>query len=275
VISVVIPAHNESAVIGRLLGGLLADAKPDEFDITVVANGCTDDTAAVAAGFGDAVNVVVTPVPSKFAALRLGDQHARGFPRLYVDADIEIGTDDVRRMADTLDEPGVLAVAPTREVVLDRRPLSVRWYYQFWERLPVVREGLFGRGVIGVNEAGKARLGEIPDVMGDDLAASLAFAPAERRVVPDSFVRVHAPRTRDDLIRRRVRSATATSQLAERGDSARTTRSDLIGVVLGDLRMAMRLPVFLWVTLVSRRRADSHIKSGDFTTWHRDESSRA
>ncbi len=274
-ISVVIPAHNESAVIGRLLDGLLSDAKPDEFDITVVANGCTDDTATVAASFGDTVNVLTTPVPSKFAALRLGDERAQGFPRLYIDADIEIGTDDVRRLADALNESGVLAVAPTREVVLDRRPLSVRWYYQFWQRLPVVREGLFGRGVIAVNEAGKARLGEIPDVMGDDLAASLAFAPAERRVVGDSLVRVHAPRTRADLIRRRVRSATATTQLAARGDSARTTRSDLVDVVRSDLRMALRLPAFLWITLVSRRRASRHIKSGDYTTWHRDESSRA
>jgi glycosyltransferase involved in cell wall biosynthesis len=277
VISVVIPAHNESAVIGRLLGGLLSDAKPDEFDITVVANGCTDDTASVASSYGDAVNVITTPVPSKFAALRLGDEHARGFPRLYVDADIEIGTDDVRRLADTLHEPGVLAVAPSREVVLDRRPLSVRWYYQFWQRLPVVREGLFGRGVIGVSEAGKARLGEIPDVIGDDLAASLAFTPSERRIVPDSLVRVHAPRTWADLIRRRVRSAMATTQMQSRSPSgeARTTRADLIGVVREDFSLALRLPVFLWATLVSRRRAKSHINSGDYTTWHRDESSRA
>jgi hypothetical protein len=72
-----------------------------------------------------------------------------------------------------------------------------------------------------------------------------------------------------------VRSATATSQLAERGDSARTTRSDLIDVVRRDPWMALRLPVFLWFTLVSRRMASRHIRSGDYTTWHRDESSRA
>ncbi len=151
--------------------------------MVVVANGCTDDTAAVARGYGPAVTVVETPRPSKFAALRLGDEAAHGFPRLYVDADVELSTADVRALAAALDEPGVLAVAPTRQLVLDRRPLSVRWYYQFWQKLPVVEEGLFGRGVIGVNAEGKARLGEIPDVMGDDLAASIAFEPAERRVV--------------------------------------------------------------------------------------------
>src|SRR6185312_1201240 len=48
-ISVVIAAHNEARVIGGCLDALLADAGPDDLDIVVVANGCTDDTAAVAA----------------------------------------------------------------------------------------------------------------------------------------------------------------------------------------------------------------------------------
>jgi glycosyltransferase involved in cell wall biosynthesis len=276
VISVVIPAHNECPVIGRLLSGLLKDAKPGEFDVVVVANGCTDNTAGIAAGF-DSVTVVETPVPSKFAALRLGDRHASGFPRLYVDADIELSTADARALARALEEPGVLAVAPTRRLVLDRRPLSVRWYYQFWERLPVVEDGLFGRGVIGVNAEGQARLGEIPNVMGDDLAASVAFQPHERRVVRQSTVLVHTPRTGVDLVRRRIRSATSTEQLAQRtpaGDGARTRRTDLLDVVRRDPAMALRLPVFLGITVVSRARAKRRLRAGDFTTWLRDESSR-
>jgi hypothetical protein len=275
VISVVVPAHNESAVLGRLLSGLLRDARPDEFDVIVVANGCADDTADVARGYG--VTVLESPVPSKFAALRLGDEHAKGFPRLYVDADVELRTEDARALADALAEPGVLAVAPVRHVALDRRPLSVRWYYQFWERLPVVREGLFGRGVIGVNAAGKERLGAVPDVLGDDLAASVAFAPAARRVVSGARVTVHAPRTRADLVKRRVRSVTATTQLAGRTaatESARTTRSDLLGVVRREPSMVLRLPVFLGITVIGRRKARQHIAAGDYTTWHRDESSR-
>src|SRR5206468_9477454 len=86
VTSVVIPAHNEAAVIGRLLTAILADAGPDEFEIVVVPNGCTDDTAAVASSFG--VRVVETEVASKVAALRLGDASVKSFPRIYVDADV-------------------------------------------------------------------------------------------------------------------------------------------------------------------------------------------
>jgi len=169
----------------------------------------------------------------------------------------------------------------------------VRWYYQFWERLPVVRAGLFGRGVIGVNAEGKRRLGEIPDVLGDDLAASVAFEQQQRRVVARARVRVHTPRTRADLVRRRIRSLTATEQLAQRTDAvaggsrgpqgeaagaglaaARTTRADLLTVIRKDPRMALRLPAFLGITALSRRGAQRQIRAGDYTTWLRDESSR-
>jgi cellulose synthase/poly-beta-1,6-N-acetylglucosamine synthase-like glycosyltransferase len=37
--SVVIPAHNEAAVIGRCLSSILMDAEPGEFEVVVVCKG--------------------------------------------------------------------------------------------------------------------------------------------------------------------------------------------------------------------------------------------
>lgn len=279
-ISLVVPAHNEAPVIGRLLRGLLAGARPGEFEVVVVPNGCTDDTARVAASFGDPVQVVALDRPGKYAALRAGDERAAGDEVVYVDADVELGTDDVRRLAAALREPGVLAVAPERVVATGRSSWPVRWYYDIWQELPGVREGLFGRGVIGVSPEARRRLRALPDVMGDDLAASVAFTPAERRVVRGSRVVVHAPRSLGDLLRRRIRSVTATSQLQQalpQGtvESARTSRADLIGILRRRPAAAPKLAVFLAVTLVTRWRARRPISSGDYTTWLRDESSRA
>ena len=278
-ISVVVPAHNEAPVIGRLLRGLLADARPGELEIMVVPNGCTDDTATVAASFGAPVRVVPLAQAGKYAALRAGDDRATGDEVVYLDADVEIGTDDVRRLAAALREPGVLAVAPERVVAADRSSWPVRWYYEIWQELPAVREGLFGRGVIAVSPEARRRLRAVPDVMGDDLAASVAFTPAERRVVPGARVVVHAPRTVADLLRRRVRSVTATTQLQQvrpgTVDSARTTRADLLGVVRRRPAAAPKMAMFLAVTAVTRWRARRPVRSGDFTTWLRDESSRA
>jgi glycosyltransferase involved in cell wall biosynthesis len=102
VTSIVIPAHNEGRVIGRLLDALLSEATEDEMDIVVVCNGCTDDTAQVAGLRGAGVRVVEIPTPSKHVALRAGDEHARGFPRIYVDADVVITTSDVRVLTNAL-----------------------------------------------------------------------------------------------------------------------------------------------------------------------------
>ncbi|MFJ7590972.1 glycosyltransferase family 2 protein [Streptomyces sp. NPDC097617] len=219
--SIVIPAHNEGRVIGRLLDALLADTSETGPDIVVVCNGCTDDTARAAGGRGDRVRVVEVPTPSKHLALRVGDEHARGFPRLYVDADVVVGAADVRALVGALDRnPDLLAVAPGRDIPLAGCAWPVRAYYGVWQRLPAVREGLFGRGVIAVNEPGHARLAALPPLMADDLAASLAFGPGERRVVEEARVVVRPPRTWSDLIRRRVRAATSSAEY-ERFQAAR------------------------------------------------------
>jgi glycosyltransferase involved in cell wall biosynthesis len=278
VISVVIPAHNEAAVVGRVLDALLADARPGEFEVIVVPNGCSDETEAIAAAYGPPVTVVASPVGSKAVALRLGDGAATAFPRIYLDADVVLGTGDARRLAVALQQPGVLAVGPQRDLALDGRPLVVRWYYDVWSNLPVVRDGLFGRGVIAVSEEGHRRMSGGPEVMADDLAASVAFTADERRVVEGSRVVVHVPRTGGDLLRRRVRALTSTAELAEHAPEAvggaRTSRADLVGLLKRRPTMAPKLAVFLGVTLVARRQARKPIATKDYQTWLRDESSR-
>src|ERR687885_433267 len=58
-VSIVIPAHNEEAVIAANLRRLLAGSAPGEFDVIVVANACSDGTA-VAAKQVDGVRVIET-----------------------------------------------------------------------------------------------------------------------------------------------------------------------------------------------------------------------
>ena len=81
-ISVIIPARNESLVIARTLKAITAGADPDQIDVVVVCNGCTDGTAAIARGFGAPVRVIESDVGGKTNALNLGDQAASTFPRI-------------------------------------------------------------------------------------------------------------------------------------------------------------------------------------------------
>ncbi|MFE7095669.1 glycosyltransferase [Streptomyces erythrochromogenes] len=283
--SIVIPAHNEGRVIGRLLDALLADSPSSGPDIVVVCNGCTDDTARAAASRGDRVRVVEIPTPSKHTALRVGDEHARGFPRLYVDADVVIGAADVRALTGALAaDPDLLAAAPGRDIPPTGCAWPVRAYYRVWQRLPAVREGLFGRGVIAVTEEGHKRIAALPPLMADDLAASLAFGPGERRVVEAARVVVRPPRTWSDLIRRKVRAATSSAEFerfqaareacAGAAPSARTGASDLRALLRADPELLPAVLVFAAAALAARRGARRAIRDQDFSTWLRDESSR-
>ncbi|MEV7966766.1 glycosyltransferase [Sphaerisporangium sp. NPDC088356] len=277
VATLVVPAHNEAAVIGRLLRGLLDGADPGEFSIVVVANGCTDATASVASGFGADVTVLETPVPSKAAALRLGDEAASGFPRLYVDADVELTAAGVRVLAAALERSGTHAAAPERALDLVNVSWPVSWYYDVWTRLPSVRDGLFGRGVIAVDAQGCERLAALPSVMADDLAASIAFSVSERAVVPEARVGIRPPRTFADLMRRRVRAVTSVTEVEGRDDmpaAPRTGLSDLVRLLRAEPALAPKVVLFAAVALLAKARARRAVRRGDYLTWLRDESSR-
>lgn len=276
--TVVIPAHNEGRVIGRLLGQLVPAAGPAELNVIVVANGCTDDTAEVAASFGPRVRVLSIPVASKHEALVAGDRAAADLPRVYVDADVELRAQDVQELAAALRQPGVLAAAPERVLGLDGAPWPVRWYYDVWTRLPEVRHGLFGRGVIAVDNAGQERIASLPPLLADDLAASLLFARHERSIVPGARAIVHVPRTFTDLLRRRVRAAEGVAQIERAGQApaatARTRMPDVLAIARREPRMAPRAALFLAVAVLARLRARRAVARGDYSAWLRDESSR-
>jgi hypothetical protein len=197
-----------------------------------------------------------------------------------VDADVEITAQDVLRLADALEHDSLLAVAPERRIPLDGCPWTVRWFYEVWLRLPVIRAGLFGRGVVGVSAQGHARLTALPELMGDDLAASLVFAEHERTIVSDATSVVYPPRTYTDLVRRRTRVATVTAQagarpeLAVPGAAARTGGGDLAALLRRHPLLAPKIAWFALVAIRSRRAARSAIAAHDYRTWLRDESSR-
>jgi hypothetical protein len=272
----VIPAHNEGRVIGRLLEQLINGADPGEMDIIVIANGCTDNTVDVAASFGRAVRVLTLSAASKHDALTAGDQAATSFPRIYVDADVEVRVDDVRELVTALRQPGVLAAAPQRELVMTGRPWQVRWYYDVWMALPAVQRALWGRGVIAVNEAGHRRMAGLPALQADDLAASLMFEPHETVLVPGARVIIHLPRTFAGLLSRRARVVTGAAQIEREpgldisGDQTRI--SDLTAIVRRQPGMLLRVGYFLSVAVFARLRASPARARGDYDTWLRDDS---
>lgn len=272
--SIVIAAHNEAAVIGACLDSLLDGAAPGEFDITVVANGCTDDTAAVASA-RSGVRVVELGVASKVAALNAGDEVASGFPRIYLDGDIRLGATAVRALAAAVAQPGVLASMPRRVLDVSGRPVLIRAYYAINGRLPVYRDGLFGRGAICLSAAARARFDRFPDVTADDLFLDSLYAPAEKRQVDSVSSLIATPRRTKDLIRRlaRVRAGNERMRSDAPGVRKSSQLSWLRDVVLPRPWLAPAGVCYAAITLIAARSARR--SRGGTVVWGRDESSRA
>jgi hypothetical protein len=115
-------------------------------------------------------------------------------------------------------------------------------------------------------------------MMSDDLAVSEAFDPHERAIASRARVVIRPPRRVADLLRRRVRVATGTTQLAR----ARGLRSDskpalsmLFSMVRHQQCALLDVVVFVSVAVIARTWSRQRVRNGNFATWDRDESSRA
>ena len=271
--SVVIPAHNEATVIAKCLA-FVPDLEPGEAEVVVVANGCTDSTAAAAAAV-PGVTVVNLAEGGKRGALNAGDAATTAFPRIYLDADVVIGAGDLRQLVAALSAGLPRVAAPRVHFAIEGRPWTVRAFYTVYERLPYVREGLIGLGVYAVSPEGRARFGEFPAVTADDLFVQRLYAPSERIILTGSTFSVEVPRTLGALIAVRTRTAFGSRELAQTGDDAfaTSTKQTLIGLARLAARSPQLIPsvaVYLAVTVAARGRA----RRAAGRAWHRDTTTR-
>lgn len=126
-LSVIMPVYNEQATLHVALKRLLEVKFPADFEVVVVDDGSTDDTAAILDGFGDA-HVVRRRHPAnrgKGAAVRTGVDAASGDYVVMYDADLEY---------DPKDLPGLLRPILDGEatVVFGSRTFGSHTAYSFW-----------------------------------------------------------------------------------------------------------------------------------------------
>jgi glycosyltransferase involved in cell wall biosynthesis len=280
VISVVVPAHDEAAVIGRLLGSLQVGRLLGD-EIVVACDGCGDETAAVARTF-EAVRVLELPRGGKPSALNAGDRVSTRFPRFFVDADVDVTMATLHEIARSMTGT-VHAGAPSCIVDTSRSSFLVRCYYDVWTRLPYFENRLLGSGVVGLTETGRSRFAEFPDVIADDDFVRRLF-PMDERVTSndtssDVTFTISAPRTVGALLRIKTRSRLGVLQLNElQGQSWSTTHDASVRATV-KLCRAPRLwfPVAVYATIrfVTHLRGARQFRRRDFQGWERDETSRA
>ncbi len=191
--NIIIPANNEAVLIGACLHALLASETTCTIRIIVVANGCTDATAALARELGAEVEargwtleVVKLERGHKPSALNAGDAAAGPGSRVYLDADVVVSPDLLQQISNILEVETPIYTSGFIQIPQPTNFFS-RAYRRIYQQVPFMTNGVPGCGLFAVNAAGRARWGKFPDIIADDTFVRLSFTPAERRAVPAPY----------------------------------------------------------------------------------------
>ena len=246
-VSVVIPAHNESASLPATLAALAGQDVEGRVQIVVVPNGCDDATAAIARSWratfeakGWELIVRELEIGQKASALNAGDALAdEEAPRVYLDADVILSQNALSAVLAALAEPGIHLAAPRVRVTPGRSRLT-RSYASFWQRTPYVQSSVLGAGFYAVSAEGRRRWGEFPDILADDKLAQIQFERHERRVCPEATFDVRIPDGLRELASVRGRWLRGTWEIRRRWPQlAQRDRGRLDGLVNMTMTPAM------------------------------------
>ena len=273
-LSVIIPAHDEEAVIGRCLRTLTPGSAGDDLDIVVVANGCTDATVDIAARH-PGVRLIEISVASKPAALNTGDAAARHFPRAFVDADIEVGPRALLAVAEVLEDTGASVGAPAMRIDFTGCSWAVKAYYRVWLQLAWSTEAPVGTGVYVLSRGGHGKLGRFPDIISDDQYVHDLFRRDERVCVAQHEFVMRPARDVRALVVRRTRELEGGAELQARFGAlpGRSSGPGPVELLRADPWRAFDLAVFAAIKAAAmwRLRRKRRLGRGG---WERDESSR-
>ena len=123
-VSVIVPVYNGAATISRVLASVFAQSYSD-YEVVVLDDGSTDDTASVLAGYGDRIRVISQPNRGLSAARNAGVRASGGEYVAFIDDDDEWMPEKLARSAAVLDQDPncVLVYTGAFKVDLKGRPM--------------------------------------------------------------------------------------------------------------------------------------------------------
>ena len=275
--SVVIPAHNEENLIDQTLRGVVAD-RIEDLEIVVVVNGSSDATAERARNFGHGIRVIETSTPGKCNALNLGEEHLTRFPRVFLDADIELRPGTLRTIIEAArDELHI--VSPTPSFDLTGASLAVRLYKRAERFNPYFGSGApNGSGCFVLTEQGRARWAKFPEIVADDGFVQGHFKTGERGSVAGTTAIVQQPRDLKSLLAVMTRARRGGFELHTKFPDLMQNHESHVGGMLKRLLVRpWEWPAMLmygYVRIVERVIAKRQIARGE-TGWGRDETGRS
>lgn len=151
-LSVVIPAYNEEARIGRTLERMAAylESQPYSWDMIVVSDGSSDRTEQIVQEFAasrpNVRLVAYRPNQGKGNAVRVGMLEATGERVLFMDADLATPPEETAKVMKHLEDgaPVVIGSRPLKESKLEKRQPIHREFFGRVSNLIVQAVGVRG-----------------------------------------------------------------------------------------------------------------------------------
>ena len=148
-VSVIVPAHNEEAVIAEKLRNTLAlDYPPERLDVLVASDGSSDATDRIVSGFPDGrVKLLRLDRKGKAHALNKAAAEARGEVLVFADANAMLEPDVLRRLVWGFGDPevgGICGNKKTRAAAAGdatQKGENLYWRYDKWQKELESRHG--------------------------------------------------------------------------------------------------------------------------------------
>jgi cellulose synthase/poly-beta-1,6-N-acetylglucosamine synthase-like glycosyltransferase len=216
---VVVPAHDEERVVGRVLDDLaVSDYPPESLTTWVLADRCTDGTVSVAKSAGAEVAERLEGATGKGAALAWFLEHHPLVPEetlVVFDADNRIGPEVLGRIADELDAGHHVVQCYLDVVNPDDSLLAEASAMSYWagnRMVQLARSNLgwsadLGGTGMALTEGVLARVGGFGSALTEDqeLAARIVLAGERVEWLHDVRVRDEKPATLAVTVRQRAR----------------------------------------------------------------------
>jgi cellulose synthase/poly-beta-1,6-N-acetylglucosamine synthase-like glycosyltransferase len=263
-VTILVPAHNEAAVIGAKVANALAlDYPPERLEVLVISDGSTDRTeeivAALAAAEPERVRLLRLPRGGKLPALNRGAAAARGEVLVLTDANSVLAPDALRHLVSPFADPAVGGVCgnkrlrPPRGADATAGGEGLYWRYDKWLKAQESRIGSIFAADGGLYALRRELYTPIEDpAQADDIAISARVVLQGRRLLyePRAVAEEDAPEEGRDELRRKVR-VTNHSVRALLGLGPRLWTSGLYSLELLSHKLFRHLVPFLLLPMLA------------------------
>lgn len=277
--TVILPAHDEEATIGRALAAMGAGDDAAHRQVIVACNACADRTAQVARQAAPGAEVFEMAEGGKWRALNAAMERARHDIVFIVDADVEVSAAALDAMAAVLAGEDVWAVSPAVEFDMAGTDAWVRAYYRVFARHPYMHNGVGGCGVYGLSAEGRRRIGRFPPVTSDDGYVRVLLDRSRQlrlRQADDGtpvVSKVRPPRRLGELLKAEARWRNGDRELRGEAGALPSRKRVVPGMVRRGMVHPLDFAAYAAIKIMGRVLARLRPNNTD-AAWHKDETSR-